>query len=60
MSYITLDLQILKETDLGVYVTDGKRKEWLPKSLLEYNENHNNKFTEIEMPEWLGYEKGLI
>lgn len=43
------------ETQAAFLLDDGKRREWVPKSQVENNEDGT--FT---MPEWLAYEKGFI
>jgi hypothetical protein len=43
------------ETEKGLLIFDGERTVWLPKALVE--ENDDGTFT---MPEWLAEEKGLI
>jgi hypothetical protein len=46
---------IRHETPKAYLVFDGAKEVWLPKSMVE--ENDDGTFT---MPEWLAHEKGLI
>lgn len=46
--------KIKTETEKALKLDDGKRVEWVPKSLVE--ENDDGTFT---MPEWLAIEKGF-
>lgn len=42
---------------------DGEKEEWvwLPKSLIEFSEEHTHGTTcEVQMPEWLAQKRGLI
>jgi hypothetical protein len=43
------------ETHAAYLIFDGAKEAWLPKSMVE--ENDDGTFT---MPEWLAHEKGLI
>jgi hypothetical protein len=42
-------------TDLAVQFYDGERTVWLPRSLIEINDDGT-----VSMPEWLAKEKELI
>ena len=57
MTTITVD--ILKETDDGIFVTDGRVKAWLPKSRIEYDDS-KDKAVDIELPVWLAEKAGLV
>jgi hypothetical protein len=47
--------ELRHETSRAYLIFDGAKEAWLPKSLVERNEDDT--FT---MPEWLAKEKGLI
>lgn len=48
------------ETDKAIRVSeDGKTKEWLPKSQIEY-ERKSDGTVEVTLPIWLILEKGFI
>ena len=56
------DLTYTGQTGLAIFVTDpdGKRVT-LPKSEIEYDEDADpGDVIEVEMPEWLALERGLI
>ena len=59
---ITLDLEIRRETELAILVTDGEKTAWLAKKLIGYDDREigTGNTTEIILPEWLAEEKGLI
>jgi hypothetical protein len=50
-----LAAKLLHETEKGYLLDDGTVKEWVPKSMVEKNDDGT--FT---MPEWLAKEKGFI
>lgn len=52
-------VEILRESDRAILVSDGDVEEWLPKSQLEY-EGEVGQTVVVTMPEWLAQEKGLI
>jgi hypothetical protein len=52
---VDLELEVKHETEKAWLVTDGEREVWLPKSLVENNEDGT--FT---MPEYLAQDKELI
>ena len=55
---ITVD--ILKETEAAILVTDSVTEAWLPKSQINYDGEPGDKAVEVELPEWLAEDKGLI
>jgi len=52
---VDVEARLVNETDAAYRIHDGKRTEWVPKSLVEANDDGT--FT---MPEWLALEKGFI
>jgi hypothetical protein len=54
-------LEIKKETPLALLVTDGDKECWLPKSLVEMDQDGGPGDTVVfTMPDWLAEKKGLI
>jgi len=51
---------VIHETDKGVFINDGTRKVWLPKSQVEVAPNPDGKTAVVTMPEWLALENKLI
>ncbi len=48
---------LIRETDLAYYIEFADSEEWIPKSeTMDFSEEYK----EIEIPEWLAHEKGLI
>ena len=43
------------ETDLAIFFDDGTKRVWLPKSMVEVNDDGT-----VSLPEWLAEEKELI
>lgn len=56
---VSLDLEVLAETDLALRVTDGDIEVWLPKSELE-DWPDVGETEAIEVPEWLAKDRGLV
>lgn len=55
--------EFVTETDGAILVEDGDGKYWLPKSQIDYDsgpEYEKGDEIEIDIPEWLAEEKGLI
>jgi hypothetical protein len=52
---IDIAAEIRGETDRAWQLFDGDRTEWVPKSLVEDNEDGT-----FAMPEWLAVEKGFM
>jgi hypothetical protein len=58
---IEVCLEIKKETDMAILVTDGVTKGWIPKSKIEIiSSDSDENFVIIKMPEWLAKNKGFI
>ncbi len=57
---IEITVDILRETDAAILVSDGDREVWLPKSQIEYSGDPGDESVCVEIPEWLAEEKGLI
>ena len=53
---VDVECRIIHETDKAYLISDGKTKEWVPKSVVEWDAK--NKV--MTMPEGLAYEKGFI
>ena len=54
-----ITVEILRESERAIFVTDGTVEEWLPKSQIEYDDTGSNVVV-ITLPEWLAQEKNLI
>jgi hypothetical protein len=48
--------ELRRETDRAFLIFDGSKEVWLPKALVEHDEDDRT----FAMPEWLAKEKGLI
>lgn len=60
---IEIDIQILRETDKAIFVSDGDNESWIPKSQIECEEDIENKIGKIltiNIPEWLAFDSDLI
>lgn len=56
-------LHIHHETDKAILVSENGNKKnavWLPKSQVEIDRIGNSTEAEIQLPEWLAEEKGLL
>ena len=54
-SIINIAVEKRMETEEGLLIFDGTKRTWLPKSLVEENDDGT-----FAMPSWLAQEKGLI
>jgi hypothetical protein len=54
-----ITVEIIRESDRAILVSDGDVQEWLPKSQCEY-EGEVGQTVVVSMPEWLATDKGLI
>ena len=55
--------EIKKETEQAILFFDGVTECWLPKSrieILKEEEKKGQRLADIEIEEWMAYEKGLI
>lgn len=52
-------VEIKRETELAVLVSDGVSEFWLPKSQIEI-EHRKDGHAEITLPEWLAIDKEII
>lgn len=52
---VDIDAVLKHETPATLLLFDGKKEAWVPKSLVEDNEDGT-----YTMPEWLAKDKGLI
>ena len=59
--YLEFEIEIIRETDKAILISDGMAQEWIPKSQLEDDpEKQANGLYFIIIPEWLAIDKGLI
>lgn len=54
-----ITVEILRESERAILVSDGDAQEWLPKSQIEYEGEVGQTIT-ITIPEWIAKEKNLI
>lgn len=61
-NYVELTLEIKKETDRAILVSDGDVTEWIPKSQLECDPEPSDVkgLFDISIAEWIAEEKGLV
>jgi hypothetical protein len=52
---VDLEVEIVHQTERAVLVDDGRVKVWLPKAVVELNEDGT-----ITLPEAVAFEKGLL
>lgn len=58
---VDLDVELIKETDGAILITDGFFEVWILKSQIVWDEYAQEGDTiEINIPEWLAEQKGLI
>lgn len=57
---ITITADILRRTEKAVFIFDGAVQVWLPLSQVECEFEPGETAVELEVPEWLAMEKGLI
>lgn len=53
---VDVEASLCAETNHAYLIDDGSRRVWVPKKLVEYDEDEGT----FAMPERLAYEKGLI
>lgn len=51
---IDIYCDVLLETEKAILVENGNNKVWLPKSMVEFEDDT------VTLPEWLAIDKGLI
>ncbi len=56
---IEITVEILRESDRAILVSDGDVQEWLPKSQIEY-EGEVGQTVVVTIPTWLAQDKNLI
>ncbi|MDR1660641.1 MAG: hypothetical protein LBR94_09985 [Desulfovibrio sp.] len=61
MDTTTITVDIIRETDAAILVTDSNTQTWLPKSQIEYDTGagEGDADVEIELPVWLAEKAGL-
>lgn len=57
---ITLEVNLKHETQAAYLVDDGKDGVWVPKSQAEMIYGKDEFHGELQLPEWLAIEKGLV
>lgn len=58
---IDVDIELIRETEKAVLVTDGDKDVWLPKSRISLPKDREEGGTyTIQVETWLAMEKGLI
>lgn len=57
---IDLTVELRRETEKAVLVTDGGDAVWLPRSQIEIDLTDDGKAHVVTLPEWLASEKGLL
>ncbi|EGY24557.1 hypothetical protein DA2_3173 [Desulfovibrio sp. A2] len=57
--FITITADILQETDAAILIRCGEVEDWLPLSQIEFTGTKGDTGVVIDLPEWLGDEKGL-
>jgi hypothetical protein len=59
---IEIEVKLLKETEKAIFVEGDETMCWLPKSEVEFDPDWVGTASrhDIELPEWLATEKGLI
>lgn len=57
--FVELELDVLKDLDKTLLVSDGDKSVFLPKSMIEYTFTGEEGVT-VQLPEWLAHKKGLI
>lgn len=57
-----IDVEILRETNMAIFVSNGDMEAWIPKSqIIDSDENFEiGTSITITIPEWLAIEKELI
>lgn len=60
MSDIEIAIEVIGRTPDALRVTDGKVKEWIPRSQISDYCGEEESPETIFIPEWLAEEKGLI
>jgi len=63
---VEITVEILIQTPDAVFVSDGNREEWIPKSLItnpewnDWEEIEAGNTIAIQIPEWVAVEKELV
>lgn len=58
---IEIAIEVLRETEKAYLVFDGKREEWVPKSLVkDYTEENDGSISSIFLSEYIAEQKGFI
>jgi hypothetical protein len=58
---IEISFDLIAMSNSALPVSDGDVEAWIPKSLIEYNEEPSRGDSiDIKLPEWLAIEKGFI
>ena len=61
---VEINVEILNETDLDIFISDGDKEVWIPKSqIIEPSDGEymvGDIMLTITIPEWLAIEKGFV
>lgn len=58
---VTINAFLKAETEKAILIENIKKENvWIPKSQCEFEVSNDGKSFDIEMPEWLAMDKGLI
>lgn len=59
LDMVDLDLEVVRESDDGVLVSDGDTEVWLPKREIIYDDTTHDAQT-MQVPQWLAEDRGLV
>ena len=57
---VEVTVDIIHETDAALLVSDAGEEVWIPKSQITEEIPMSGNTSQLEIPEWLALEKGLI
>ena len=59
---VTMSVEYVRTHSGSILVDNGERVEWLPKNKIKVNSDGFNRgdIIEVEVPEWLAIDKGLV
>ncbi len=55
---VTVDVDVINQTTLSYFVSDGDREVWVPMSLISNDDPIED--GHIEIPEWFAIQEGLV
>ena len=56
---IEIYVEVKRQSEMAILASDGVSEFWLPKSQITMTHKNDDDY-EIEMPEWLAIEKGVV